>query len=584
MIIRLWEHIQFRRRIQITILIILMVIASFAEVISIGAVLPFLGVLTSPELVFNQDLIKPLINVLALSEPRQLILPLSLLFASASIISGAIRVILTWVQTRLGHAIGADLSISIYRRTLYQPYSYHIRGNTSEKITGVTAKTNSVVFYTALPALTILSSALLSFSIVAALFIIQPVMATLAFGGIGIIYIFVIFLTKKRLAFYSQSINREEELVLKSLQEGLGGIRNIIIDGTQEVYCEIYQMADLPHRRAIANVQIISNIPRYCIEALGMVLITLLAYKYASNHSDTEISIAMLGAFALSAQRLLPALQQGYSSWTMMRGGKDSLRVALDLLDQPLQKKLSSNSIPPMQFLESINISELGFRYNNNDIWVLKNINLTIPRGSRVGLTGITGSGKSTVLDIIMGLLTPTKGHLSIDNLIITEQNLSSWQRHIAHVPQVIFLADASIEENIAFGIPKDKIDHLRVRQAAERAQIALTIESWNEGYKTQVGERGVRLSGGQRQRIGIARAFYKQADVIVFDEATSALDTNTEFAVMDAIESLNDKITTIMVTHRIPTLKNCTYIYEISEGSIIRGGTYEELFGTTRL
>jgi ATP-binding cassette subfamily B protein len=209
---------------------------------------------------------------------------------------------------------------------------------------------------------------------------------------------------------------------------------------------------------------------------------------------------------------------------------------------------------------------------------VLKGIDLKIAKGSRVGFIGATGSGKSTLLDIVMGLLQPTNGSMEIDNKEVTSGNHRAWQEHIAHVPQAIFLADSSIEENIAFGIPKDQIDHDRVRQAAQQAQIAESIESWPEQYETFVGERGIRLSGGQRQRVGIARALYKRADVIIFDEATSALDNETENAVMNSIESLNKDVTLLIIAHRLTTLKNCNQIVELSDGEILRSGSYENL------
>jgi ATP-binding cassette subfamily B protein len=207
---------------------------------------------------------------------------------------------------------------------------------------------------------------------------------------------------------------------------------------------------------------------------------------------------------------------------------------------------------------------------------VIKNLNLTITKGSRIGFIGTTGSGKSTLLDIIMGLLEPTEGILEIDGQPITMLNHRSWQSHIAHVPQAIFLADSTIEENIAFGVHKNQIDHERVRQAAQQAQIADTIETWPKQYKTFIGERGIRLSGGQRQRIGIARALYKQADLIIFDEATSALDNETEEAVMQAIENLSDDLTILIIAHRLSTLKNCTNIIELSGGEIKRVGSFE--------
>ena len=580
---RLWQHISNRRRIQFGLLLLVMILTSFAEVISIGAVLPFLGALTSPDHIFAHPMAQPLIHALNLSNPKQLLLPLTIIFGAGALFSGLMRLILLWAQTRLGHAIGADFSISIYRRTLYQPYPVHVARNSSEVIAGVTAKSNGVVYNTLLPVLTILSSTLMLVFILLALLSIEPVVAISAFAGFSIIYLMVILMTNKALVRDSQRVNDETNQLIKALQEGLGGIRDVLIDGTQASYCKIYRNADLPLRRATANIAIIGGCPRYVIEALGMVLIAALAYSLAGTPSGITSAIPVLGALALGAQRLLPVLQQAYSSWTAMRGGQDFLDEALNLLDQPLPAHANEPPPPPMPFNSSITLNNLAFKYTNSQTWVLQpGFNLSIPKGSRIGFIGATGSGKSTLLDIIMGLLQPTSGGLAIDGINITEQNNREWQVRIAHVPQAIFLADISIEENIAFGIPLEEIDHARVRKAAQKAQIAQTIESWVKQYDTEVGERGVKLSGGQRQRIGIARALYKQADVIVFDEATSALDNNTELNVMEAIESLGDELTVIIVAHRLTTLKNCSQIVELVDGKIMRIGSYHNIVEQT--
>jgi len=243
--------------------------------------------------------------------------------------------------------------------------------------------------------------------------------------------------------------------------------------------------------------------------------------------------------------------------------------VLPEYVDRPASK--------PLSFSRQISIKQLSFRYSPQMPWVLRNLDITITKGSCIGLIGTTGSGKSTLLDIIMGLLQPTEGIISIDDYSI-KGNSRPWQAHIAHVPQTIFLSDSTIEENIAFGVPKSQIDHARVRLAAKKAQISEIIETWPKKYETFVGEQGVRLSGGQRQRIGIARALYKQADVIIFDEATSALDNETEQAVMQSIDDLNADLTIIIIAHRLTTLKNCTHIVELANGCIKRTGTYQEI------
>lgn len=570
LISRLWHHIDPRRRAQFGLLLILMILASFAEILSIGAVLPFLGALTAPNRIFAHPAAQPYIQTLGLTSADQLLLPLTLIFGLAAIMASGMRALLLWTSLRLTFAVGADLSNGIYRRTLYQPYAVHITRNSSEVINGISSKVGEVIFYILMPALNLISASVMLITILIALMAIIPSIALAAFSGFGLIYVFIIRLTRKRLKNDSRCIARESTNVIKSLQEGLGGIRDVLIDGSQEVYCDIYRNADHALRRAQGSNQFISQSPRFGLEAMAMVLIATLAYVL-SQRSDGGIATAipMLAAMALGMQRLLPALQQAYGAWSLIQGSQASLQDALVLLDQPLPDYAEQPAAKSLPFLHQIELKQISFRYSSQAPWVLKNIDLTITKGSRVGFIGTTGSGKSTLLDIIMGLLQPTEGTIEIDGESITAGNRRSWQTHIAHVPQAIFLADSNIVENIAFGIPKDKIDYERVRHSARQAQIADIIESWPSQYQTNVGERGVQLSGGQRQRIGIARALYKQADVIIFDEATSALDSETEEAVMQAIEGLSKDITILIIAHRLTTIRNCTQIIEIGNSVI---------------
>jgi ATP-binding cassette subfamily B protein len=555
-----------------------MILASFAEILSIGAVLPFLAVLTAPSRVFEHPAAQPFIQTLGINTPDQLLLPLTIVFGLAALMAGAMRLLLLWATTRLSFATGADLSINIYRRTLYQPYAVHVARNSSEVINGISGKANGVIYNIIVPTLTLISSSVMLAAILIALLSVDPVIALAAFGGFGVIYAFIIQLTRKRIMFDSQCIARESTRVIKSLQEGLGGVRDVLIDGSQAIYCQIYRDADHPLRKAQGNNLFINQSPRYGMEALGMLLIAALAYSLAQQPDGIAKAIPILGALALGAQRLLPVLQQAYGAWSSIQGGQASLQDTLELLDQPLPEHCDQPAAEPMPFLQRINLNQLSFRYSPQTPYVLKQLNLTIAKGSRVGFIGTTGSGKSTLLDIVMGLLQPTDGTLEIDGQPVTPSNHRAWQAHIAHVPQAIFLADSSIEENIAFGVPKNQINTHRVRQAAQQAQIAESIESWPKQYQTFVGERGIRLSGGQRQRIGIARALYKQADIIIFDEATSALDNETEQAVMQAIEGLSKDLTLLIIAHRLTTLKNCTQIVELGEGGIKRAGSYQDI------
>jgi len=563
---QLWNHLSKRRQKQFWLLLALMVLASLAEIISVGAVLPFLGVLTAPEQLYQHQLMQPVIQLLKLTTPEQLLLPFTITFIIAALLAGIVRLTLLYAMTRLSFATGADLSINIYRRTLYQEYAIHVARNSSEVINGIISKTNIVINGIINPVLTLISSIVFIIAILATLLVIDPIVALVASVGFGSLYWLVIRYTRQQLQENSQCIAEQSTQMIKSLQEGLGGIRDVLIDGSQQFYCQLYRNADLPLRRASGNNQFISSSPRFAMEALGMSLIAGLAYAMSLREHGLVTAIPVLGALALGAQRLLPALQQAYGAYSGIKGSKSSFDDVLGLLGQPLPSYVGQDISLPVGFKKEVKLTNLSFRYNEQAPWVLEKINLTIPKGSRIGFMGTTGSGKSTLLDIVMGLLPQTEGELTVDGQLISTENRRSWQAHIAHVPQNIYLSDSTIEENIAFGIPQEQIDHKRVQKAAKQAQIIDLIEEWPEQYQTFVGERGIRLSGGQRQRIGIARALYKQADVLIFDEATSALDNETEQAVMEAIEGLGRDLTILIIAHRLTTLEGCDRVIDLSK------------------
>ena len=575
---RLWFHMSPRRRGQFGLLLVLMLIASFAEIVSIGAVLPFLSVLTGPERVFEHSAAQPLINVLGLTAPDQLLLPLTIAFGAAALIAGSMRLLLLWASTRLSFAAGADLSDAIYRRTLYQPYVIHIGRNSSSIVSGMTNKVAASVSVLS-QVIGLLSAVTLLVAITSALIAINPIVALIASVVFGFAYGVISWASRRQLKRNSQRIADAQTQVVKALQEGLGGIRDVLIDGTQTVYCDVYRQASHQLRLAAGNNVFISGSPRFVMESLGMALMALLAYGVSGEAGGVATALPVLGALALAAQRLLPSLQQIFHAWAIIAGSHASLESTVDLLDQPISDAKDHSQIERLHLKEEIRFRHVKFRYVSSAPWVIDGLTLSITKGSRVGIVGSTGSGKSTALDLLMGLLSATEGALIIDGKPIdTDDQVRAWQKSIAHVPQTIFLTDATLAENIALGVPPAKIDFERVRRVAHQARLGEFIEGRSDGYNAMVGERGVRLSGGQRQRIGIARALYKQADVLIFDEATSALDNTTEQSVMDAIDSLDRNLTIIMVAHRLSTVKRCDVIYELEMGRVVAQGSFEEL------
>jgi ABC-type multidrug transport system fused ATPase/permease subunit len=571
---RVWFQLSKKNKYRLFFLLLFIIFSSFAEILSIGAVIPFLSVLTNPELVSNSKYLN-FINVNNVDIPFYL----TIFFIILIIFSGVIKIVTLNLQTKISFEIGKEFSSEIYRKTLYQSYRVHTLKNTSEIISGITIKSSNVIYSYIMPILTIVSSSILFLFFIFAFLLFNPMIFIYSISGFAVIYISIMRISKKRLKKDSHIISEETNNIFKILQEGLGGIRDVLLDGTQESFVEIYKNADKKYRKSQANVIVLSQSPRFAVEALAIAFIAILALKL-NNTSNIMNSVPLLGALALGAQRMLPIVQQSFYSWTMIKSNIVSLKDTLSLIEQPIPNYLTHLVKEKLPFKKNIIFENLSFKYDQtSNEYILKNFNLNINRGEKIGITGVTGSGKSTFLDIFMCLLTPNKGEILVDGCNLNELNFRSWQSMIAHVPQTIFLSDSTIIENIAFGIKKEKIDLERVLNASIKAQIHDTIENLPLKYDTIVGERGIRLSGGQRQRIGIARALYKNAEIVIFDEATSSLDNNTENEVMDSINQLDNNLTIIIVAHRISTLEKCDKIIEFSNGNVSRIGKFDELY-----
>jgi ABC-type multidrug transport system fused ATPase/permease subunit len=574
---RLFKHLTTRRRWQLLGLFGLMLIGACVEIASLGAVVPFLAILASAvgnscELPFN---LCQLDLVVA-----------SLLFGAVVIISATVRVLLLSATTKYTYAIGAELANEVYRRTLFKPYSFHISHNTSEILSSI-GKVNLLVVRVINPLMQGGVSVIVGFSILGVMIAVDPFPAVSAMLAVTCLYMITTRFSRKLLRENGKIISRTDAKRVQALQEGLGGIRDVLIDGTQRVFIDRFSRLNAEQRKAQGTNTIIATAPGYVIDALSMIVIVGLVL-WISHRDGLASAIPTLGVLALSAKRLLPQMQQIFNSWASYNGNRAILLDVLDSLESETQEEYEASQpdYPKIQNKDGaagkplIALRGMGFRYNPEADNVLDEVDLEIKEGARVGFIGKTGSGKSTLLDLIMGLIDPTEGVIEIKEVPLTSSNRRQWQNRIAHVPQVIYLSDASIAENIAFGLSLDEIDMERVKRSARTAQIAEFIESLPEGYQTLVGERGVRLSGGQRQRIGLARAFYKNAEVLILDEATSALDDETEAKVMQAIHDLEREITVLMVAHRLTTLRACHSIVQLDKGRILRTGSYQKVVG----
>jgi len=551
-----------------------MLISVFAEIITIGAVIPFLGVLTAPEQVFTLPWLQPVIQSLSIDTAQGLLLPLTLGFILVAFFSSGVRIFQLWYNARLTALMGTQLRSDIYSMALNKSYEFHVAHNSSDLISLTTEKVSAVINAGVMQVLSLVTALVMCLAIVTTLVYINPFIALSAFivwaGG----YVLIAHLVRARVRRNSNIIQKNQPQSVKCMQEGLGGIRDVILDNSQKVFSHGYTQTVQKIQYAAVQNSFLSMLPKNLLEVLGITLIALLAYAMQVNASSGQNALPLLGAFALGAQRLLPGLQQIYFSWSNVNGSHAMLAEVAPWLAvaHNSEAKIQVPLVPLLDFREQIELQGISFCYAGSDKEVLSNIHLTIPKGSRIGFIGETGSGKSTLLDIIMGLLIPTRGQLRVDRREIDSSTMKAWQQNIAHVSQAIFLSDGSMLENIAFGIPVGDIDKRQVERAAKLAQIHDFIETLSEGYNTLVGERGVRLSGGQRQRVGIARALYKKSKVLVLDEATSALDDSTEQAVMEAIDSLDDELTILMIAHRLSTLVGCDAVIELPQETLYSG------------
>jgi ATP-binding cassette, subfamily B, bacterial PglK len=577
LLIKLLEFVEPKRKIQGAALLALTLLGSMAEIVSLGAVVPFITVLVEPENVYYSEYMSGFNIYFNISSPSGLQLPLTIIFCMAAIFAGLIRLVLLWLSIRLSNATGSDLSIDVYRKTLYQPYSIHVQRNSSEIISGITQKVGAASSVL-LSLVTVITSFSLLIAIVGTLIFIDPMIASVTLVIFGIGYVFIALNTRKKLKINSQNIAWEQTNVVKALQEGLGAIRDILLNGTQNIYTDDYKRGVIKLMRARGGNSFINEAPRFGMESLGMVLIALLAYSLSFRQGGINSAIPILGALALGAQRLLPLLQQLYGNYSVVIGSSESLVDVLLLLEQPLPEYESFPIPDPYIFKNKITFNNLSFKYHGESDYLFKNLNFSIKKGESLGICGVTGSGKSTIIDILMMLLDPKDGEILVDGKILGKKELRSWQLSIAHVPQNIFLSDRTIIENIAFGIPTNEIDFDKVYDVAKKSQIYEFINESPNGFNTIVGERGVRLSGGQRQRIALARALYRNASLLIFDEATSALDTETELNVMKSISELDSNLTIVMIAHRLSTLEYCDKVIKLDSGEITFSGSYKNL------
>ncbi len=540
-----------------------MTLSAASEMFALGSAVPFLMALTSPEKA--KDFLASYYKGYANFSVLEIQIQLTLFFCLFVITSAVARIGLLYASSKFCYAIGIDLSYKIYKTALYQPYITHINGNSSELISTILGKSGVIVDILN-SMINIFISILILLSVVLVLIIFQPIITLIVFIFLGGIYFAIAKFTKEILSANSLLITNNLNNIVKILQEGFGGIRDILLGESQKYFSDIYRQSDKKMREAQCNNVFISASPRFIIEALGMIAIAVLGFYLVQGDINAIPILAML---ALAAQRVMPILQQFYSARAHINGNQAALFDAINFLNKPISNEWVDVSREAINFENKISFRNVYFKYPGMDKWIFEDVSFHINKGDIVGIVGKTGNGKSTLIDILIGLLDPVYGSIEVDGVVISEKNKVAWRKNIALVPQNIYIADISIRENIAFGVQQEFINDKKVIDAAVTAQLSEVIDGRELGYDSSPGERGYKLSGGQRQRLGIARGVYKDAAILILDEATSALDSDTEDKILNKINEISLTKTVLIISHKISTLRNCNKVLEIVDNNI---------------
>ncbi len=572
---KLWHFFPKKRKIQFFIILLFTLLSGLAEMISFTAIIPLLTVLIEPERLFKIQKFGFIYQYLNIGNESQLLIPVAFLFIVLAILAAIIKLTTVWINGRYAATVGSEISTKSFSNNLMQPYFVHIEKKTSQIITTSTTYLNATVLVLH-QTLWLISNTVISILILTSLLTININIALTLFAVFGTAYLILMLKVKNRLKGNSNFIASANQKQIKYIQEGFGSIRDIILDKSYKTFIDVYKKTDIKMRIRNADSIFLAIYPRNILEVIGLIfLVSIVLVMDLTSQSSINDILPLLGAFALGAQRLLPAMQQSYNSWATINSYSSEISTVIESLEQKVfidleeERKIYSENNSNMSN-NKIQFKSIGFKYQKDSPLILDNINLDINKGEKIGIIGPTGGGKSTFIDILMGLLKPTYGEILVDGINIhTGKNLEGWMKKLAHVPQDIYLTDNSFLENIAFGVRKEKIDVDKVKECSKIAKIDSYIESCSRGYDTSVGEGGINLSGGQKQRIGIARSLYKESELIIFDEATSALDRKTEEEVMDSIKNLGKEKTIFLIAHRLSTLKFCDKILKIERGML---------------
>lgn len=570
-----------RERRQFWWLTALMVLVALVEVVGISSVLLLLNVLADPATIQNSRALSAFRDLLGSDSIFSFQVALAVAAVIVVVVGLVIKALGSYAMIRFSAMRGYTISMRLLGAYLHQPYAWFLEKNSADIGKNVLNETDSLVARLISPALRLISNILLVAAIMGFLVLVDPLVTIMSAGLLGGCYALVYLRMRERLRHIGEELMQAFGERFRVAQEAVGGIKDVKLLGLEKSYIGVYQTAARRGARAHAAMGVMSELPRFVLEAITFgTLLTVILVLLLRSGGDISGIVPTLGVFAFSVMRLLPALQQIYHGLATMRGGTAVLdTIVNDYAEASRIPQPRSTARAPLRLEHELELSQVHFAYAAAARPALSGLDLKLQARTTVGIVGGTGAGKTTLVDLVLGLLVPDRGDILVDGTPITLENRRNWQQSLGYVPQSIFLTDDSIASNIAFGVPKDQIDMAAVERAARTAALHdFVLADLPQGYETIVGERGIRLSGGQRQRIGIARALYRDPSLLIMDEATSALDNITERVVMEAVQNIRNDKTIILIAHRLTTVKSCDTIFLMEHGKLAAQGSYDEL------
>ena len=581
---KLYSLLDARERKRGLLVFLLLLVVAFVEVLGVASVMPFIAVLSNPEVIDANPYLAWFFNRLGFESKSSFLYFLGLAFFVVLATSLTFKALGVWAQLRFSHNRNFSWSARLVGAYLRQPYEWFLNRHSANLATSILAEVSQVINGALLPAMQAIAQALVAFFLLVLLFAADPILALFVGGGFGGGYVLIATLLRRRLRRIGKMRGAANRRRFHIVEEAFGGIKDVKVFGLEESFIQRFRGPAGTLAQTQISSSMISQLPSFAMQGLlfgGMLLVLL--YLMGSRGGLQE-ALPVIGLYAFAGYRLMPALQNVYQALSQVRFNEpaiDSLAEDLHTLspgysNRPLDSEKVSGC---MQLTDRLELDAVTYQYPGAPLPVLRGLSLVIPAQHRIALVGSTGSGKTTTVDLVLGLLAPASGAIIVDGTVIDPGNVRAWQRNLGYVPQQIFLSDDTVAGNIAFGQPPGKIDMAAVERAAQIANLhEFVVKELPDGYQAMVGERGVRLSGGQRQRIGIARALYHDPDLLVMDEATSALDNITERAVMEAVHNLGRRKTVILIAHRLSTVRDCDCIYLLEHGQVVASGTYDDL------